>query len=100
MTTTNEAKDWPAWALVRNAHRLVLFVAKSAAAALRGGWFGAYLRGLRDALLRLPRTLRKRREVQGLRRVPLSHLNAIVTRDYPLESRVLAFVDAAILNRR
>jgi GT2 family glycosyltransferase len=99
-TLTMVAKDWPAAALVRNAPRLALFLAKSVAASIRGRWFGAMLRGLRDALRRLPATLRKRREVQRLRRVPLAYLNGVVRADYPLESRVLAFIDGAILNRQ
>ena len=93
-------KDWPARALARHAHRLLLYVAKSGAASVRGGWFGAYARGLRDFARGLPRTLRKRRAVQRSRRVGLDYLDAIVGADYPLESRILAFVDAAILNRR
>jgi GT2 family glycosyltransferase len=93
------AKNWPASALARNAHRLVLFFAKSVVASIRGRWFGALVRGTRDAFLGLPRTLRKRRAVQRGRRVGLEELNAIVRADYPLESRVLAFIDAAILNR-
>jgi GT2 family glycosyltransferase len=93
------AKDWPASALARNAHRLALFFAKSVVASIRGRWFGALARGTRDALRQLPRTLRKRREVQRARRVGLRELNAVVRADYPLESRILAFIDGAILNR-
>jgi hypothetical protein len=98
-TLTMVAKDWPAAALARNAHRLLLFFAKSVAASIRGRWFGALLRATRDALLALPRTLRKRREVQRSRSVGLDYLNGVVRRDYPLESRILAFIDGAILNR-
>jgi GT2 family glycosyltransferase len=94
------AKNWPARALLRHAHRLLLYVAKSGAASLRGGWFGAWARGLRDFLVGLPHTLRKRRAVQASRRVGLDYLDTVVRADYPLESRILAFVDAAILNRR
>jgi GT2 family glycosyltransferase len=93
------AKDWPAGALARNGHRLVLFFAKSVVASIRGRWFGALLRGTRDALVQLPRTLRKRRAVQRSRRVPLAYLDGIVRAEYPLESRILGFIDAAILNR-
>lgn len=98
-TLTMVAKDWPAAALLRNAHRLVLFYAKSVAASIRGRWFGALLRATRDALRSLPRTLRKRGEVQRSRSVGLEYLNGVVRRDYPLESRILAFIDGAILNR-
>jgi hypothetical protein len=68
-------------------------------ASIRGRWFGALLRATRDALRSLPRTLRKRRAVQRSRRVGLHYLNGVVRRDYPLESRILSFIDGAILNR-
>ena len=98
-TLSMVAKNWPASALVRNAPRLVLFFAKSVVASIRGRWFLALARGTRDALRQLPRTLRKRRAIQRNRAVGLSYLNGIVRADYPLESRILAFIDAAILNR-
>jgi GT2 family glycosyltransferase len=93
------AKDWPRAALVRHVHRLALFLAKSLAASVRGRWLGAFLRALRDFLRQLPRTLRKRRAVQASRRVGLDYLDSVVRADYPLESRILAFIDGAILNR-
>jgi GT2 family glycosyltransferase len=99
-TLTVVAKDWPARALVRNAHRLALFFAKSVVASVRGRWFGALVRATRDALRQLPGTLRKRHEVQRTRSVGLERLNEVVRPDYPLESRILAFIDGAILNRR
>ena len=98
-TLSMVAKDWPAAALVRNPHRLALFYAKSVVASIRGRWFGALARATRDALRTLPNTLRKRREVQRSRRVGLAYLNGVVRSDYPLESRILAFIDGAILNR-
>lgn len=98
-TLSMVAKNWPAAALARNAPRLLLFLGKSFSASIRGRWFRAMARGTRDALLQLPRTLRKRREVQRARRVDMNYLNEIVRADYPLESRILAFIDAAILNR-
>lgn len=94
------AKDWPARAFVLHAHRLALFLAKTGVASVRGRWFGAYVRGIRDALGGLPGVLRKRRAVQRGRRVSLEALNRVVRADYPLESRVLAWIDAAILNRQ
>jgi GT2 family glycosyltransferase len=93
------AKNWPATALLRNAPRLLLFLGKSFSASIRGRWFGAMLRGAFDAFAQLPRTLRKRREVQRSRRVDMAYLNGVVRSDYPLESRILAFLDGAILNR-
>ena len=36
---------------------------------------------------------------ERLAAVGLGYLNSIVRADYPLESRILAFIDAAILNR-
>jgi hypothetical protein len=93
------AKNWPAAALVRNAPRLALFLGKSFSASIRGRWFRAMLRGAFDALAQLPRTLRKRREVQRLRRVDMAYINGVVRSDYPLESRILGFIDGAILNR-
>jgi GT2 family glycosyltransferase len=93
------AKDWPGAALVRNAPRLVLFLAKTFVASIRGRWLGAYVRGFADALRQLPRTLRKRRAVQRSRRVGMGYLNGVVRADYPLESRILAFIDGSILNR-
>jgi GT2 family glycosyltransferase len=98
-TLSMVAKNWPTAALVRNAPRLVLFFAKSVVASIRGRWFLALARGTRDALRQLPRTLGKRRAVQRNRTVGLGYLNSIVRADYPLESRILAFIDAAILNR-
>jgi GT2 family glycosyltransferase len=93
------AKDWPAAALARNAPRLLLFLLKSATASIRGRWFRAMLRGAAHAAAGLPRTLRKRRSVQRSRRVDMAYLNGVVRPDYPLESRILAFIDGAILNR-
>jgi hypothetical protein len=93
-------KDWPAAALARNPHRLALFFAKSVVASIRGRWFSALVRATRDALLALPATLRKRRVVQRSRRVGLEQLDAVVRSDYPLESRILGFIDGAILNRQ
>jgi GT2 family glycosyltransferase len=98
-TLSMVVKNWPAAALARNAPRLVLFFGKSVVASIRGRWFLALVRGTRDALRQLPRTLRKRRAIQGNRAVGLSYLNGIVRADYPLESRILAFIDASILNR-
>ena len=92
-------KNWPAAAFARHAHRLALFLAKTLVASIRGRWFRAFARGLRDALRQLPCTLRKRREVQAQRRVGLDYLDTVVRADYPLESRILAFIDGAILNR-
>jgi GT2 family glycosyltransferase len=98
-TLSMVAKDWPAAALARNAHRLLLFLLKTAVAAIRGRWFGAFARGAFDACAQLPRTLRKRRGVQRSRRVDMAYLNGIVRAEYPLESRILGFIDGAILNR-
>jgi GT2 family glycosyltransferase len=98
-TLSMVAKDWPAAAFARNAPRLALFLLKTLVASIRGRWLSAYLRGARDALLQLPRTLRKRRAVQRSRRVGIGYLNGVVRPDYPLESRVLGFIDGAILNR-
>ena len=93
------AKDWPRAALARHPHRLALFFGKSVVASIRGRWFGALARATRDALLGLPRTLRKRRAVQRSRQVGLGYLDGVVRSDYPLESRILGFIDGAILNR-
>jgi GT2 family glycosyltransferase len=98
-TLSMVAKNWPAPALARNAHRLVLFFLKSVMASIRGRWFVALLRATRDAFAQMPRTLRKRRAVQRSRRVGIAYLNGVVRADYPLESRILAFIDGAILNR-
>jgi hypothetical protein len=98
-TLSMVAKDWPSAALARNAHRLVLFLLKSISASIRGRWFGAMARGAFDAFAQLPRTLRKRRAVQRSRRVDMAYLNGVVRPDYPLESRIIKFIDGAILNR-
>jgi GT2 family glycosyltransferase len=98
-TLSMVAKNWPAAALVRNAPRLLLFLGKSFSASIRGRWFRAMLRGAFDAFALLPSTLRKRREVQRSRRVDMDYLNRVVRADYPLQSRILAFIDGAILNR-
>jgi GT2 family glycosyltransferase len=98
-TLSMVAKDWPAAALARNLHRLALFYSKSVVASIRGRWFSALARATRDAVRSLPRTLRKRRAVQRSRQVGLDYLNGVVRSDYPLESRILAFIDGAILNR-
>ncbi len=98
-TLSMVAKNWPASALVRNAPRLALFLGKSFSSSIRGRWFRAMLRGAVDAFAGLPHTLRKRRAVQRSRRVGMGYLNGIVRADYPLESRILAFIDGAILNR-
>jgi GT2 family glycosyltransferase len=98
-TLSMVAKDWPAAALARNGHRLVLFLAKTFIASVRGRWLGAFARGAFDAFAQLPRTLRKRRSVQRSRRVDMTYLNGVVRAEYPLESRILAFIDGAILNR-
>jgi GT2 family glycosyltransferase len=98
-TLTMVAKNWPAAALARNAPRLALFLGKSFSASIRGRWFRAMLRGAFDAFAQMPQTLRKRRAVQRSRRVGMDYLNSVVRADYPLESRILEFIDSSILNR-
>jgi len=93
-------KNWPAAAFARNGHRLALLAAKNVVASIRGRWFSALLKGTFDALRQLPKTLRKRREVQRRRRVGLDYLDTVILADYPLESRILNSLDARFLARR
>jgi GT2 family glycosyltransferase len=71
-------KDLPVGALVRHGHRLVLGQLFNLATAIRDRKLGVWHRAWRDALLGLPRVLRKRREVQRKRHIDLRGLNAVV----------------------
>lgn len=72
------AKDLPAGALLRHAHQLLLGQGVNLAVAIRDRKLGIWMRVWRDALLGLPRMLRKRRQVQTGRRISLSKLDALV----------------------
>ena len=75
------AKDLPATALVRHAPQLLLGQLVNFAVAARDRKLSIWLRVWRDALLGLPRMLRKRRAVQARRRIPSSALERVVGAD-------------------
>lgn len=72
-------KNYPLPALVRHAPEIVILNVGIAIQDLLDGVFGATLRGWLQAVLGLPRILRKRRAIQRSRRVGLERLNAVVT---------------------
>ncbi len=72
------AKDLPLGTIVRHSPELVLGQLENLAMAIRARKLGLWLRVWRDALRGLPRMLRKRRQVQGARRIGLQTLEAIV----------------------
>jgi GT2 family glycosyltransferase len=72
------AKDMPAGALLRHRNELILGQRQQLEAAIRDHKLRVWLRAWRDALLGLPRVLRKRRAVQEKRRIDLSALDSIV----------------------
>jgi GT2 family glycosyltransferase len=72
------AKDLPLGAIVRHSPELLLGQLENLAMALRARKLDIWLRVWRDALLGLPRMLRKRRDVQASRRISLHTLNAVV----------------------
>jgi GT2 family glycosyltransferase len=71
-------KDLPADALLKRAHQLLLGQLVNLIDAARDRKLGIWLRVWRDALLGLPRMLRKRRAVQLRRAISLSALEAVV----------------------
>jgi hypothetical protein len=73
------AKDYPAPALIRHGGKVLLHQAGWLVAAKRDRALGQQLTAVWGALRGLPAVLRKRRAVQGARRVPLSALDAVVT---------------------
>jgi hypothetical protein len=72
------AKDIPTGALLRHAPQLILGQLVNLAVAVRDRKLDIWLRVWRDALKGLPRTLRKRRAVQGRRRVSVASLELVV----------------------
>jgi GT2 family glycosyltransferase len=72
------AKDLPAGALLRHGHQLALSQLIFLRMAIRDRKLGIWYRVWRDALIGLPRMLRKRREVQRRRRIDLRRLDALV----------------------
>ena len=98
-TITMVIKDYPAGALVRHAPRLAMFLAKQVSGSFRRRFAGQMLRALRDALVQLPRTLAKRREVQSRRRAGTAELDELIERDYPLRSTVLNAIDERLPGR-
>lgn len=73
-------KNYPATALVRQAHRIALGQALTFAVACRDRKLGVWWRAVRDALRALPAVLRRRRAVQRRRRIPLAALERVVAR--------------------
>jgi GT2 family glycosyltransferase len=72
------AKDLPLGAIVRHSPELLLGQLENLAMALRARKLEIWLKVWRDALLGLPRMLRKRRRVQASRRISLHALNELV----------------------
>ncbi len=72
------AKDLPLGAIVRHSPELLLGELENLAMAVRAHKLDIWLRVWRDALLGLPRMLRKRRRVQASRRITLHALDALV----------------------
>jgi GT2 family glycosyltransferase len=75
------AKDLPLGSIVRHSPELLLGQLENLAIALRARKLDVWLRVWRDALVGLPRMLRKRRHVQASRRISLHALNALVGKD-------------------
>jgi GT2 family glycosyltransferase len=72
-------KNYPGAALARHAHEIALLALGQAVQDTREGVLGAALRGWWEALLGLPRMLRKRRAIQRSRRADLRRLNTVIT---------------------
>ncbi|MHB8234880.1 MAG: glycosyltransferase family 2 protein [Solirubrobacteraceae bacterium] len=72
------AKDLPLGAIARHLPHLLLGELENLTMALRARKLDIWLRVWRDALLGLPRMLRKRRSVQASRRITLRALDALV----------------------
>ena len=81
------AKDLPAGALIRHGHRLALGQLWAAYEAVKDHKLAIWLRAWRDALLGMPRILRKRRAVQRKRRVDARRLDAVVGADGGVSGR-------------
>ncbi|MFQ5696142.1 MAG: glycosyltransferase family 2 protein [Terriglobia bacterium] len=64
------AKNFPVAVLWRALPRILVFQTLWLGLMLSRGFLGAYLRGVGQALLGLPRMLRKRREIQAGRKIP------------------------------
>jgi GT2 family glycosyltransferase len=75
------AKDLPLGALLRHAHQLLLGQLTNLAVALRDRKLAIWWRAWRDAVRGLPRTLRKRRDVEARRRIGRRELETIVGPD-------------------
>jgi GT2 family glycosyltransferase len=72
-------KNYPLAALARHAHAIVLLNLGNAVQDLREGAFSATVEGWWQALIGLPRMLRKRRAIQRRRRVDVERLAAVIT---------------------
>jgi hypothetical protein len=75
------AKDLPVGALLRHAHQLVHGQLVNLNDAAKDRKLDIWLRAWRDALRGLPRVLRRRREVQGRRRISVRALETIIGAD-------------------
>lgn len=82
-------KNFPAAALFRHAPRLAFAQAKTLLGAIRGRWFGTYLRASGAALWKLPKMLVKRRRIQRQRKVSMAYLNTVITNRWTLPSKLL-----------
>ncbi|MCW3006275.1 MAG: glycosyl transferase, family 2 [Solirubrobacterales bacterium] len=72
-------KDYPARALALHLPKILLHHAGWLVASIRDGVLGSHLRALGQVVAMLPATLRKRREIQGRRRVSLTRLDAVMS---------------------
>jgi GT2 family glycosyltransferase len=72
-------KNYPGRALALHLPKILLHHAGWLVASIRDGVLGAHIRALGQVVTMLPATLRKRRAIQGGRRVSLTRLDAVMS---------------------
>lgn len=73
------AKNFPASSLARHSGKVLVYLLVQSLASVSDGFVREHLRGWREAARALPTTLRKRRAIQGTRKVDPAYLESLVS---------------------
>jgi GT2 family glycosyltransferase len=92
-------KDYPASSLLRHGHRVLALCLAQALASVRDGVARAHLRGWREAVGALPRTLSKRRAIQATRVAGPDRLEEFLVDEWGFDPREGPRLVAALARR-
>lgn len=82
-------KNYPAGALIRHSPKLAFSFAKTLWGAVKGRWIGTLLKAWGAALLKTPKMIGRRRQIQAGRKVSIETLNQVIGKEFPLPSKLL-----------